>query len=153
MLPTLRRGAVLSPFEDLFSLRREMDELMENFFGRRGRVTDGFVWAPVCNVWEEDNALHVEAELPGLTKDEIHVAVENGVLTISGEKREERREGKPESAFHLYERHYGRFERALTLPTNVEPDKIRARYENGVLEVTLPKTEEAKPRQIQIEGK
>lgn len=153
MLPTLRRGTVLSPFEDLFSLRREMDELMENFFGRRGRATDGFVWAPVCNVWEEDNALHVEAELPGLTKDEIHVSVENGVLTISGEKREERREGEPESAYHLYERRYGRFERALTLPTNVDPDKIRARYESGVLEVTLPKTEEAKPRQIQIEGK
>ncbi|MGH7545020.1 MAG: Hsp20/alpha crystallin family protein [Gemmatimonadota bacterium] len=91
--------------------------------------------------------------LPGLTRDEIQLSVENGVLTITGEKREERTEGKPEGEVHLFERRYGRFERRWTLPTNVDADKIRARYENGVLVVTLPKTEEAKPRQIQIEAK
>lgn len=153
MLPTLRRGSVLSPFEDVFSLRREMDELFETFLDRRGRATDGVVWAPAVNVREDKDALYVDAELPGLTRDEIQLSVENGVLTITGEKREERTEGKPQGEVHLFERRYGRFERRLTLPTNVDADKIRARYENGVLVVTLPKTEEAKARQIQIEAK
>jgi HSP20 family protein len=148
----LRRGSVLSPFEDLF-LRGEMDEWFDSFFRRRGRPANGFIWAPPVNVREDEDALYVEAELPGLTRDEIQLSVENGVLTITGEKREERTEGKPEGEVHVFERRYGRFERRLTLPTNVDAEKIRARYENGVLGVTLPKTEEAKPRQIQIEGK
>ncbi len=152
MLPTLRSRRVLSPWADFATLRREMDELFDSFFGRRAGVTNGeFVWTPVCNVWEDENALYVQAELPGLTKDEISVSVENGVLTISGEKREERREGQKDT-FHLYERRYGRFERSFTLPSNVDADHIRARYENGVLELTIPKTEEAKPRRIQIEA-
>lgn len=152
MLPMLRRGSVLSPFEDVF-LRGEMDEWFDSFFRRRGRTTNGLVWAPPVNVREDEDALYVEAELPGLTRDEIQLSVENGVLTITGEKREERTEGKTEGEVHLFERRYGRFERRLTLPTNVDADKIRARYENGVLIVTLRKTEEAKPRQIQIEAK
>ncbi len=153
MLPILRSRRVLSPWSDFTTLRREMDELFDSFLGRGAGVTSGeLVWAPVCNVWEDNDALHVQAELPGLTKDESSVSVENGVLTIAGEKREERREGEKE-AFHVYERRYGRFERSFTLPTNVDADHIRARYESGVLEVTLPKTEEAKPRKIQIEAK
>lgn len=152
MMPTLRRRSVVSPF-DLWTLRGEMDELFDAFFGRGERTSDGIVWAPAVNVREDPEALHIEAELPGLTRDDIHVSVENGVLTITGEKREERTEGKPGGEYHLYERRFGRFERRLTLGSNVDPEKISARYENGVLTVTLAKAEEAKPRHIQIEGK
>ena len=153
MLPTLR-SSVLSPFAELATLRREMDELFDTFFGRRPlRGDQALVWAPACNVWEDKDAVYVQAELPGLAKDDISVTVENGVLTISGEKREERQEGAKDEAYHVYERRYGRFERSFTLPTNVDADRIRARYENGVLEVVLPKKEAAKPKTIQIEAK
>lgn len=147
MLPTLSRmGSIWSPFEEISDLRREMDALFERFFGRRPVGTDaGVLWAPPVTVREDESALHVECEIPGVSLQDVKVTVENGVLTISGEEGEE-------GAYHVFERRYGRFERRFTLPSNVDAEHIRARYVNGVLEVTLPKTEAAKPRQIQIQG-
>lgn len=153
MLPTLwRTGSIWSPFEGLTDLRREMDALFDRFFGRHPIGTDrDIVWAPPVSVREDDTALYVECEIPGVSREDVKVTVENGVLTISGEKGEERREGQ-EGTYHVFERRYGRFERRFTLPSNVDAEHIRARYVNGVLEVTLPKTEAAKPRQIEIQA-
>lgn len=154
MLPTLwRTAATWSPFEEMADLRREMDALYDRFFRRRPLGTDsGTLWAPPVNIREDAKALYVECEIPGVSLQNLKVTVEDGVLTISGEKRQEQEEGE-EGAYYVFERRYGRFERRFTLPSNVDAEHIRARYVNGILEVTLPKTEAAKPRQIQIQAK
>jgi HSP20 family protein len=94
----------------------------------------------------------VTAELPGLKPDDVNVTVENGVLTISGEKKQEIQEGKEDGDYYLFERRYGRFERSFTLPRSVSADQIKARFESGILTVSLPKAEGAKPRKVQIEA-
>jgi HSP20 family protein len=104
----------------------------------------------VVDVRETADALLVQAELPGLGVDDVDVRVENGTLTISGEKRQEIEEGKDDSGYRLVERCYGRFERSFTLPLGVDAEQVKAEFANGVLTVTLPKAEEAKPRRIEV---
>jgi HSP20 family protein len=90
------------------------------------------------------------AELPGVKSEDVKLSIENNVLTIGGEKRQEA-EAKTERV-HRYERSYGVFERAFALPNSVDPDKIEARYENGILTVTVPKIEKARPREIPVKA-
>jgi HSP20 family protein len=113
--------------------------------------TNGGSWTPAVNVEETQNELVLSAELPGLSEDAISIQLENNVLTISGEKTEERAEGEEERRFHLWERRHGAFQRSFKLPRTVKVDGIRALYENGILRVRLPKEEEAKGRTITIE--
>jgi HSP20 family protein len=103
---------------------------------------------PPLNVWEDDDALYVEAELPGLVRDELDVAVAEGdQLTIAGE----RKPAGPDAAARLrQERWYGRFSRTVTLPTAVDADRVEARYDAGVLTLTLPKSEAVKPKRIAV---
>jgi HSP20 family protein len=107
-------------------------------------------WTPSVDVQEDKEAFVVTAELPGLAAADVDVSVENGVLSISGEKREQREEGGEGTSHHLMERRYGKFQRNFSLPRSVDADKVAAKFENGILEVTLPKSAAAKPRRIKV---
>jgi len=101
-------------------------------------------WMPAMEITEKNEALVVTAELPGISNKDVEITLEDGVLSIRGEKKEEKKEGEPESRYHMWERRYGSFQRAFTLPKAVDPEKIKAQFENGVLTITLPKSEKAK---------
>lgn len=149
LYPILRRSdRVGSLWDEFFTVRSELDRLLDRWAGRSGEL----LWMPAVDVRETADELIVEAELPGMTAENVDVRVENGVLTISGEKRQEVEEGKEGSSYHLVERRYGRFERSFTLPGSVNADGVKARFAGGVLTVTLPKAEAAKPRRIEIQA-
>ncbi len=105
-------------------------------------------WAPALDMYEVKDSVIVRAELPGMKKEEIEVSLHDGCLTLSGE----RKSGQPgeESEAHRSERFFGRFQRTISLPTQVATDKVKAQYKDGVLSITMPKAEEAKPRHIDV---
>ena len=103
-------------------------------------------WVPAMEIVEKDDALVVTAELPGIAPKEVDISVEDNVLTISGEKKEEQEESKDSGRYHMWERRYGSFRRSFTLPQAVEAEKITAKFDGGVLTVTLPKSKKAKPQ-------
>ncbi len=143
------------PFSDIVSLRDAMDRLFEESFVRRfdgGRLL-GIEGQPLAlDVYETDENLMVEASLPGINPDEVDISVEGDRLTIKGEtKREEEKEEK--GKYHFRERRYGAFQRTLSLPVEVNADKAEATFENGVLKLTLPKVEQAKPKHIKLQAK
>ena len=105
-------------------------------------------WVPAVDIFEEADAIRIVAEIPGVNAKDINISLEGNLLTIHGTKQQEAEE-KTERV-HRYERTYGTFERSFTLPASVEPNDIKANYDNGVLTITLPKTERAKPRQIEV---
>ena len=138
-----------------YSPWRELDEVtnrLARMFDDAGvRTYNGAtVWAPQVNVAETADELVFTAELPGMSQDQVNIELEQNVLTISGEKVEERTEGEEERKYHLWERTYGAFRRAFTLPRPVSADEATARFENGILEIRLPKAPEAKGRRIEI---
>lgn len=109
----------------------------------------GNVWSPAVDIEETDEAYVLRAEIPGLRKEDVKVSLADNVLTVSGEKKiEEKHEGRK---YHRVERSYGAFQRSFTLGVPVQGNKIKAAFKDGVLEVTLPKSEEAKPREIDIQ--
>jgi len=137
------------PFE-FDRIRREMDRLWDSFLegGPMRRAADGGEWLPSIDVSETKSDLVIKAELPGMDPKDIDISMNNGFLTIKGEKKHEREE-KDEN-YHLVERSYGSFTRSVRLPREVQSDKITASFKNGVLRVTLPKSEEAKKKEIKI---
>ena len=108
-------------------------------------------WSPSVDILETENALVLRADLPELKLEDIEVRVENQTLTIKGERKFEKDEKV--KGYHRIERSYGSFLRSFAIPTTVEPEKVAADYKNGVLTVTLPKKEEAKPRHVKVEVK
>ena len=134
-----RPGLVGLNFGRLSSLQDELDRLFES------PLTG---WAPALDVHEDKDSFIVRTELPGLQREDIEVSLHDGALVISGERRAEKVAEGVE--IHRQERYYGKFQRALTLPTPVAADKIKAQYRDGVLTVTLPKVEEAKPKKIDV---
>jgi HSP20 family protein len=146
MLPVLRRHR-LRPFDwDGFDVSREFDRLLGTAFGAPSLSA----WSPAVDVRETTDEFVVTAELPGMTKDDVELTIENGVLSLSGEKKEEREEGDEGAGRHIYERRYGSFQRNFSLPRGVAADQVDAKFKDGVLTVTLPKVAAAKPRQIKI---
>ncbi|MFQ6077797.1 MAG: Hsp20/alpha crystallin family protein [Thermodesulfobacteriota bacterium] len=137
------------PFRELTTLRDEMDKLWEGFFGEWPSV-EPFrrEWAPSLDVSETKNNIVVKAEVPGMDAKDIDISLANDVLTIRGEKKQEKEE-KDEN-YHRVERSYGAFARSVRLPQEVQSDKIKANYKNGVLKITLPKSEEAKKKEVKI---
>lgn len=123
---------------------------LEPFFGRFNflddQVTNG-TWAPAVDVAEDKDHILVKVEVPGMEEKDLRVNFEDGLLTISGERQFER---KDDRNYHRIERSYGSFVRTFSLPRTVDANAITAEYKNGVLEIAIPKKEEAKPRQIQI---
>jgi HSP20 family protein len=105
-------------------------------------------WAPAVDFYEDGEQLVLKAELPGVKKEDLDLSLEDGVLTLAGERREEKSFEKAE--VHRSERFLGKFQRSFTLPTAVEASKVQASFKDGILTVTLPKAEEAKPKQIEV---
>ena len=142
--------ALWRPFREMERMRREMDRLWDSFFEERPRLRmeEAGEWMPSLDLSETDNDIIVKADLPGIDPKDIDISLANDVLTIKGEKKQEREE-KDEN-YHIIERSYGSFTRSLRLPRDVQSDKISASYKNGVLKVVLPKSEEAKAKEIKI---
>ena len=139
----------ISPFRDFERMRRDMDRFWDSFFERGVlRGEDGREWLPSLDVAETKNEIVVKAEVPGLEPKDIDISLSDGVLTIKGEKKQEKEE--KEENYHLVERSYGSFFRSIRLPNEVQSDKINASYKNGVLKVVLPKSEEAKKKEVKI---
>jgi len=138
-----------SAFDQLTNIRDEINRLYESPF--ENGSSDVFnVWAPALDVYEDKDNLVVRAELPGMKKEDIDISLHDNAITISGERKNEKKyEGGRTSR---EERFFGRFTRSITLPKQVDSSKVKAAYKDGVLTVTLPKAEEAKPRQIQIQS-
>lgn len=130
----------------IFGLRREIDRLFEDTFTR-----DGSNWTPAVDVQETERDLRVELELPGLKPEDVEITAENGLLTIRGEKRSERKEGE-QNRYHIVERSYGSFMRNFQLPPGVDEEQIAAEFENGILSLRIPKTALPQPRKIPIAG-
>ncbi len=138
------------PVRELEKMRREMDRLWDSIFeGRSGRSPEELgEWHPTLDISETKNDFVVKAELPGIDSKDIDISLTNDVLTIKGEKKQEKDE-KNEN-YHLVERSYGSFVRSVRLPGEIQSDKISASYKNGILRVTLPKSEAAKKKEIKI---
>ena len=138
------------PFRELERVRREMDRLWDSFLegGPRRRSEERGEWLPSLDVSETKNELVVKAEVPGMDPKDIDISLSDGVLTIKGEKKQEKEE--KEADYHLVERSYGAFVRSVRLPKEVQGDKISASYKDGILRITLPKSEEAKKKEIKI---
>ena len=140
------------PFRDLAVLQDRMNRLFNDSFQGRGREDDLMShgsWRPAVDIYEVEGSLVLKAELPDLRREDIDVNIENNTLTIRGE-RKIAQEVKQEN-FHRIERAYGTFVRQFTLPPTVDATKVSAEYKNGVLSVTLPVREEAKPRSVKID--
>jgi HSP20 family protein len=137
-------------FGRLSDLRNEIDRLFEvplAELAHTSQLLSG--WTPALDIHEDKDNITVKAELPGMKKADIEITLHDGVLSISGERRSEEKSEKAE--VYRSERFFGRFQRTVTLPAPVAADKVKAQYKDGVLTVTLPKTEEAKPKQIDVQ--
>ena len=133
----------------LSKLRKEMDDLWGRFFGDAGfPILSEAVWAPALDVKETKENIVVTAEIPGLNAKGVEVTISGDMLTIKGEKKQEKEE-KDES-YHLIERRYGLFSRSIRLTTDVDAKNVKASFKEGVLTVSLPKSEKAKEKQIKI---
>jgi len=135
-----------TPFNRLATLRDEMDRLFGLTTPRDFGLFNG--WSPALDIYQDKDNVVVKVELPGMKKEEISISMHEGMLSISGERKleEETKEGET----YRRERFYGKFHRTMALPTTVNATKVTAAYKDGVLTVTLPKAEEAKPKQIEV---
>lgn len=139
------------PFKEMVRLQERMNRVFDEVWGAHRRPEDEIItgsWIPAVDVRESKDTLEIHAELAGMEPKDVSVSVENGILTLKGTRNfEKATEGE---TYHRVERAYGAFERSFTLPTNVDPDKINATFRHGVLHLTIPKREEAKPKSISI---
>ena len=158
-----------NPFELMWDLSRQMDRMMNSVFRSFGSglgssfpsfpfgksEESGFaptVWSPRIDVEQRSDALHVRADLPGVRKEDVNIDLTEDGLTLSGERREEREEGSQEQGYRAIERSYGRFYRTIPLPKGVKTEDLKAQMRDGVLQITIPLDESARPRRIQIQG-
>jgi len=137
--------SVWDPFADLNRMHRDLER---NFFGSRGKPAD---FAPTVDVFEDEDALVLKAELPGVRRDDIDIQIDANVLTVKGERRLEEEETQ-NRRYHRVERSYGSFVRQFQLPTNVDAQAIEAALEEGILTLRLPKKAELKTRKIEVRG-
>lgn len=138
------------PFRDMMNIQEEMNKLFDDFLGRplmRTEWSEG-VWNPSVDISETKDNVIIKAEMPGLSKEDVKISLQDNMLTLTGEKKQEKEE--KEANYHRVERSYGAFSRSFALSTSVKSDKIKATYQDGVLSITLPKTEEVKPKEIPI---
>ena len=142
-----------NPNTDMFRLQRSLDRVFNGFFKDREYDHDCTEcdWMPAVDISETENEILIKADIPGMTKEDIKVVVHENTLTLKGERRSEKTEEKTD--YYRTERVYGSFYRSFSLPSMVDAGKIKANYVNGVLEIALPKVEEAKPKEIAIDVK
>lgn len=139
------------PLRDLLSIQDRMNRLFEQTLSR-SRTEDGIsasTWAPAVDIYETPETIVMKADLPGLTREDIEIEIRDNTLTVKGERRLAK-DVQQESYLRI-ERAYGAFQRSFTLPTSVRQEEIRASFRDGVLELLLPKAEEAKPKKIAID--
>ena len=139
------------PAAELNTIQNEMNRLFNNFFDApTGRGSSGTSrrWMPAMDLVETTDHYVLRADLPGLSDEDVNVQLEDNVLTISGERKTEQH--TEQEGYYRLERAFGGFSRSLTLPDGVDPDSVQAHFDRGVLEVTIPKPEQKKPRQVQI---
>jgi HSP20 family protein len=137
------------PFRDLLTLQERMNSVLNDPYARLGSpMESASAWFPPVDIHEENDRIVLRAEIPGISREDIELSVENGTLTLRGEKKQEK-QVESENAFRQ-ERFYGSFVRSFVLPALIEPDRIQATYRDGVLEVVIPKAEEAKPKKIKV---
>ncbi|HTS20116.1 MAG TPA: Hsp20/alpha crystallin family protein [Verrucomicrobiae bacterium] len=141
------RSDLWDPFASLSDIQDEMNRLFDTSLRRSGsRALDGAFFAP-CDIFEEKDKLVIRMDLPGLRKDDVHVTLQQGLLTIKGERKAD---APKDANYYAQERVSGTFTRTIQLPVSVEAGKIDASFRDGVLQVTLPKSEDAKPKQIEV---
>jgi HSP20 family protein len=134
------------PLREAAAMHTELSRLMNGLFEGNGREAQA--WVPTLDVWETDDAVHYAFDLPGLTQDAIQVEVEDAALTVSATRA---RPQKPAAdKFHRFERRFGTFSRTIGLPQGVAEGSINASYVNGVLEISVPKPEQPKPKRIEV---
>jgi HSP20 family protein len=140
------------PVTELNTIQNEMNRLFNNFFDQPGQATRGNGtarrWLPAMDLVETAERYVLRADLPGLDDGDVNIQLEDNVLTISGERKAERED--QQEGYYRLERAFGSFSRSLTLPDGVNPDGIEAHFNRGVLEITIPKPEQKKPRTVQI---
>jgi HSP20 family protein len=145
-----------NPFREMDEIQNRLSSLINGstrssfFGGKSGELLTAAEWSPVVDISEEDHEYVISAELPELKKEDVSVTLENGVLTISGERKFEKEQKK--RRFHRVERGYGKFVRSFTLPGDVNPDKVNAEFKDGVLRVRVAKDENAKPKAIEVKA-
>ncbi|OGN72170.1 MAG: heat-shock protein Hsp20 [Chloroflexi bacterium GWB2_49_20] len=138
------------PMREMMTLREAMDRLFDDAFTRPISMS-GFSGTPAIDLYQNDDEVVVKASLPGLKAEDVQITITNGVLSLRGEFKQD--DEKKEKTFHIREHRYGSFERSITLPADVQTDKSKADFENGILTITLPKAEAIKPRTISIKAK
>ncbi len=143
----ITRFTYRNPWRELDHLTSRLGQL---FNEDMPTPANGGNWLPAVNVEESGDELVLTAEVPGMNRDDIELELENNVLSIRGEKSEERKEGEEGKRYHLWERRHGSFQRSFTLPRSVRPEDIAAEYRDGILTVRMPKAAEAKTRKIEI---
>lgn len=137
-----------SPNRTLRNLQREVDSLFDRFFNRAGDDGSSAVWAPQTDLLETDEDFQLRLDVPGMSKEDIDINLQNGTLTVSGERTSERTDEGDD--YVRVERAFGNLHRTFTLPDAVDHENIEATYEDGVLSIHVPKTEESTRRQIEI---
>jgi HSP20 family protein len=139
----------LDPFSSLRRLNTALDEAFNGWpFQSQESGTLTSTWLPACDVFEDKDAVKIVAEVPGVRPEDVKLSLENNLLTVRGEKKQQAEETT--ERVHRYERSYGSFERTFSLPTTVDADKIAAKYDQGILTITIPKAERARPREIPV---
>ena len=136
------------PIRELASLQAEMSRVMGGVFVERGSEQGARSWIPALDVWETSDEIIYAFDLPGIPEEKISVELEDGALSVSAER--EREETSSQDGFHRYERHFGSFERTISLPAGVSETDVRASYSNGVLELRVRKPEQPKPHRIPV---
>jgi len=135
------------PFRELSRLQNDLNRLFDDR-SVPGRGTESFGWSPAVDVFEDTEGLTFKFEVPEVDPKDVQVSLEDGVLTVRGDRKMEREDKRDN--YHRIERSYGAFARSFTLPANVDPDKVTAETKNGVLRVFVPKRAEAKPKTVTI---
>lgn len=140
------------PFRDLMSIQSELNRLFGRTYAGEGGSTSGVAgaWVPPLDIYETADRFVVNVELPGIEPDSVDVSVEDSVLTIRGERSFY--SDVEEDSFHRVERRYGQFGRSITLPQTADADRVEASFDRGVLTITVPKVEQAKPKKIQVKA-
>ncbi|HEX9024235.1 MAG TPA: Hsp20/alpha crystallin family protein [Geobacteraceae bacterium] len=141
-----------NPFRDLRAMQEQMNRLLDMAWNREGgeELREG-IWQPPVDIYEDENTVVIKAEVPGVDQKEIDIRIEDNTLTIRGERKHSQ-EVKKEN-YHRVERFYGTFQRSFSLPHTINQEQVKATCEQGVLTITLPKREEKKPKQINVEVK
>jgi HSP20 family protein len=136
------------PSREVDTIQSEVNRVFDAFFGNAGTASRARRWVPAMDLVETDDHLVLRADLPGMSRDDVSIEIKDGALTISGERKTEHEEKS--EGFYRVERAFGSFSRSLTLPEGIDMEKVDADFEDGVLEVRIPKPAERKPHRVEI---